>query len=221
MFGGNNESIRFGDETFIADSHDRGCFTLFTPEAVHNTHGIVLVTGYFIIAFLVLITNSALLIGLYKTNTILTVAQRLFVLMSSMDLVIGLVFLPLQIYMITTSERQSCGLVMIQAFVSMFFPFMSGLVLLLIVIHRFFLVVNINITKRLAQRRNVRACLFMATVFSASMSTWYVYQKRTENHEAHGLYYLTAGLITSGYLVVITVINIKLVRFLKKASRRG
>ena len=220
MFG-TNESTVFDDGVFIFDSHDRVCFTLFTPKAVHNSHGVVLVTGYSIIAFLVFITNSALLVGLYKTNTLLTVAQRLFVLMSSMDLVIGLVFLPLQIYMITTSNRQNCGLVMIQAFVSMFFPFMSGLILLLIVIHRFFLVVNTKITKRLAQRRNVRACLLSATVFSASMSTWYVFQKRTESHTAHGSYYLTAGLITSGYLVVITLINIKLVRFLKRASKRG
>ena len=196
------------------------CFTLFTPEAVQNTHGIILIIGYSIITLLVIITNTTLIIGLYRINTVFTVAQRLFILMSSMDLIIGLVFLPLQIYMIYTSERQGCGLIMVQAFVSMFFPYMSGLILLLVVVHRFFLVVNTRLTKKLAHRRNVRICLFISILFAAAMATWYAFQKRSDSWTAHGTYYLTAGLTVCNYLVIITFMNFKMVRFLHKASEK-
>ena len=209
------------DDFFKTQSSVDACFTLFTPEAVNNTHGLVLITGYFVIALVVFLTNTALLVGIFKTNNVLTLAQRLFVLMSLLDLVIGLVFLPLQIYMIYIAEKQKCGLIMVQAFVSMFFPFMSGLVLLLIVVHRFFLVINTAFTKKLANRKNIRLCLALSTVFSAAMSTWYVFQKRTADPVAHGVYYLTAGIITTGYLLIVTLVNLKLICFLKSAAKTG
>ena len=200
---------------------DEICFTLFTPEAVGNAHGIVLVCSYSLVILMVLTTNIALIVGLYKTNSNLTLAQRLFVLMSSMDLVIGVVFLPLNIYTIHTSqEQQDCSLIMIQAFVSMFFPFMSGLVLLLVVAHRFLLVVNTPLTRKLAERRHIRLCLMVSVLFSATMSVWYVFQKKAKSVTSHGTFYLTAGIIVSGYIFIITSINLKLLHFLKKAKKR-
>ena len=195
------------------------CFTLFTPEAVGNTHGIILVSSYSLVIAMVLATNIALIVGLYKTNSALTLAQRLFVLMSSMDLVIGIIFLPLNIYTIKTSHAQHCGIIMIQAFVSMFFPFMSGLVLLLVVAHRFLLVVNTPLTRKLAERRHIRFSLMVSVLFSASMSIWYVFQKKTKSVTSHGTFYLVAGVIVSGYIFIITSINLKLLHFLKKAKK--
>ena len=200
------------------------CFTLFTSEAVGNAHGIVLLSGYSLVTLMVLVTNVALIYGLYKTNGSLTLAQRLFVLMSAMDMVIGVVFIPLSIFNIvqalSASGHQSCLLITIQAFVSMFFPFLSGLVLLLVVIHRFLLVINTPFTRKLAERRYIRACLMSFVIFSATMSVWYVFLKKEKSVTYHGTYYLTAGVITSGFIFMITSINLKLLHFLKKAKKR-
>ena len=47
---------------------DERCFTLFTPEAVGNEQGIVLIVAYVISSIFIIITNSVMLIGLLKTN---------------------------------------------------------------------------------------------------------------------------------------------------------
>lgn len=196
----------------------KNCFTLFTPEAVQNTHGIFLMTFYLVVTLLIVFSNAIMMVALWKTNRRLTTAQQLFFTLCVMDLCVGVFFLPLQIYMIHIAEMQDCSLIMVQAFISIFFTFMAGHILLIIIIHRFCIVVNNEFCKKFIGIRNIRLCFVVAFFVSAGNSTWYAFNKRSPSTVYHGVFYLTNGIFVAGFLFLVTFINYKLIQFVKLAA---
>lgn len=216
MGGCRNQTV---DRNITADGAvTKTCFTLFTPDAVDNTHGTLLMAFYLLVTILILVSNTIMMVGLWKTNRRMTTAQQLFFTLCVMDLCVGVFFLPLQIFMIHIAERQDCSLIMLQAFISIFFTFMAGQILLIIIIHRFCIVINNELCKKLTSPRNIRIYFATAVIISTINSTWYAIQKRSNNEAYHGVFYLTNGIFVAGFLFTVTAINLKLIHIVKNAA---
>lgn len=117
-------------------SKDGICYRIFNEEDFNSTNRILLLS-FLIFAFIfITISNILLIHGLRKTKRTFTTTTKLFIFLSSSDLVTGLITCPLQIFMIILGARSTCYQVGIQAFFNAFTPLLSMFTLLTISILR-------------------------------------------------------------------------------------
>ena len=99
----------------------------------------------FIIAITIVVANTMLIYGLYKTNQLGTITNKLILVMSISDLCLGLLVQPLMIVLIlTNSIRSNCAFTMATQYFSFLFAYLSFFMLIAVAGDRYLHITKLN-----------------------------------------------------------------------------
>ena len=107
------------------NSTPKGC-TLMIPVS-NRANDVILTIIYSLISLFIVTSNITLMVGLPKVKKKLTRYDRMFILLLSCDLMVGLIQMPYQIYLIHQFGVVTCIQVGIKTMLSVLLAMISGL----------------------------------------------------------------------------------------------
>ena len=164
-------------------------------------------------------SNLLLIIGFYlsKRKKVFSRNDRLVLALSTIDLVIGLVQLPLQIFFILASSKIGCVAFSIRGFLVMFLPTTSAGFVLLIAVDRFMTVLHKN---RNFVKLHFVLSIVSIFVISFVLGLWYALVVTSNDLHRKSLFFLGNASFELVALLIVTTINVSLLVDAKKILRR-
>ena len=160
-----------------------------------------------VIAFVFINTSSIMLIyALLKTNTVCRMTTKIFIYLSSCDLLTGLFTVPLQIVSITMGSNVPCVIVGMQAFFNAFGPIASMCAIFTLTVMRY---LAIKKPLKKIDNQTIFFALFLQIVLSLLLSTIYTYLSLSPYITvAMGIYLLVTALFVFVFITIVVILNI-------------
>ena len=197
------------------------CFT-FTRTRQAGVIGEPLFVIYASLIPLIVGANLLSIFGIIKTKRKnFTSTQILFLTLFLSDITIGVVQIPIQIYIKWGSSNPSCFQTQLNAFLRAFPVSMSGTILCIISIDRYMNVVYNAFHKRIVTKRLLAIVFILVVLISAMWGTLDA-QLKTETHvtkAAH--FYIALSAYTGTILATGVVFNVALLRNVKQKTQHS
>ena len=197
------------------------CFT-FTHTRQAGVIGEPLFVIYASLIPLIVGANLLSIFGIIKTKRKnFTSSQILFLTLFLSDITIGVVQIPIQIYVKWGSSNPSCFQTQLNAFLRAFPVSMSGTILCIISIDRYMNVVYNAFHKRIVTKRLLAIVFILVVLISAMWGTLDA-QLKTETHvtkAAH--FYIALSAYTGTILATGVVFNVALLRNVKQKTQHS
>lgn len=197
------------------------CFT-FTRTRQAGVIGEPLFVIYASLIPLIVGANLLSIFGIIKTKRKnFTSSQILFLTLFLSDITIGVVQIPIQIYVKWGSSNPSCFQTQLNAFLRAFPVSMSGTILCIISIDRYMNVVYNAFHKRIVTKRLLAIVFILVVLISAMWGTLDA-QLKTETHvtkAAH--FYIALSAYTGTILATGVVFNVALLRNVKQKTQHS
>ena len=197
------------------------CFT-FTRTRQAGVIGEPLFVIYASLIPLIVGANLLSIFGIIKTKRKnFTSSQILFLTLFLSDITIGVVQIPIQIYIKWGSSNPSCFQTQLNAFLRAFPVSMSGTILCIISIDRYMNVVYNAFHKRIVTKRLLAIVFILVVLISAMWGTLDALLK-TETHvtkAAH--FYIALSAYTGTILATGVVFNVALLRNVKQKTQHS
>ena len=179
----------------------------------------LLTLAYALTSIFIIFANSFVIIGLHRTKKSFTRFDCLFILLSSFDLLVGLLVLPYQIYIIYRTGELSCFEVAMKSTVCVLTSTLSGMTTCLIATDRYLSIAR----KSFAETHVTSSCIIKIIVIEIIISVmWCVFAvyASQQSRELPKVIFLANFAIYEGILLsAVIVINILLFRHIKNRAR--
>ena len=197
------------------------CFT-FTRTRQAGVIGEPLFLIYTSLIPLIIGANLLSIFGIIKTKRRnFTSSQILFLTLFLSDITIGVVQIPIQIYVKWGSSNPSCFQTQVNAFLRAFPVSMSGTILCVISIDRYINVVYNAFHKRIVTNKLLAIILILVALISVMWSTLDA-QLKTETRIIKAAYfYIALSAYTGTILATGVVFNVVLLRNVKKKTQHS
>ena len=196
--------------------HD-GCILMIT--VADHTNDTILTIIYSFISLFTVISNATLMVGLSKINQQLTRCDRMFILLSSCDIMVGLIQMPYQIYLIHQIGIVTCIQVGIKTMLSISLSMTSGLITFMITNDRFLLITRNEFHKRFLNSKSTVFIVIVMVMIALGWSATGVYVSIVGEQFTKVVYFLTYGCFCGILLLEAIVINILLCKHISKVSK--
>lgn len=192
------------------------CYTKFTIDVIKAWNGDLLTGAYAINFVFLVVSNVALIIGLIKTkqNT-LKRTSKLFLLLSSSDLLLGLILMPIQIASIHLIPDLDCMTIANRAFWSNFPLILSGLTILLISVDRYLMITRTSFYHKYFTRKVMIVIVFIEICISFSWSFSYMEISRSNNLRSHAKYLFSVAGFEAFILTSVVIVYIALLQYVQ------
>ena len=135
------------------------------PLEMPWSHLITWAVGTCILSLIVIISNSALIYSLYKTQQLATVTNRFVLLMTISDLGTGIVYLPLLVVMISLKNTvRSCIFELFLQYIAFMFAYFSFFMLMSISLDRYIHVTKLNNYNRFMNNFRMKIIIVISVV---------------------------------------------------------
>jgi len=149
------------------------CIYILDHQYMDITIRYIYISILVILAVYISCMNILLILGLFKTNSKLSLSKKLFVYLSFSDLFTGLVTAPYQVSMVVLGSDASCFQVDLQSFLNVFTPGLSMFTILSISIARYVSVAKPTFFRRNANSPWVFALMIGQAIMALAVAVWY------------------------------------------------
>ena len=193
------------------------CFHWITTDSIPAPYNILYTIVLSIAMLYGGISNAFLLYGSIRTTVKYNSMQKLFLVLSLSDLWTAVVALPIQIYIVNLVPNTSCLASSIQVFTAYHTPWNSGLLICIISLTRYITVT----TKRLKEfldGKEFGIVVFLNFLLALALTFWQAFSFYRKLSISLSLYYFLAGSFALVLLAGVTVLNSRLIIFLRKTK---
>ena len=183
-----------------------------------HTNDIILTIIYSLISVFTVISNTTLMVGLSKINQQFTRCDRMFILLSSYDIMVGLIQMPYQIYLIHQIGVVTCIQVGIKTMLSISLSMTSGLITFVIINDRFLLITRNEFHKRFLNSKSTVFIVVVMVMIALGWAAIGVYVSIRDEQFAKVIFFLTYGCFCGILLIEAIVINILLCKHIYQVS---
>lgn len=182
---------------------------------IHNYKVLSVILLILIMSFIT-ISNSLMLIGLWKTIEHFRLGQMLLFIQSSIGFLVGLISIPIRIVTIVYAENSTCLLVGTQAFFSVFLNLLFALLLLGVAYIRYKKISDLQ--QNCTFQGNLKGIAFIL-LYSLAGGAWNTYNSQA-NHIAtlHPSFLLFLAFTSLCSTIAYSHINLRLIRFVRQSS---
>ena len=196
--------------------HD-GCILMIT--VTDHTNDIIMTIIYSLISVFTVTSNATLIVVLPKVKKQLTRFDRMFILLSSCDIMVGLIQMPYQIYLIHQIGVVTCIQVGIKTMLSISLSMTSGLITFVIINDRFLLITRNQFHGRFLNSKSTVFIVIIMVMIALGWAAIGVYVSILGEQFAKVIFFLTYGCFCGMLLIEAIVINILLFRNLRELSK--
>ncbi|XP_066936476.1 uncharacterized protein [Clytia hemisphaerica] len=180
------------------------CYRIFNEDSFNNLNRKLLLS-FLIFAFCFINASNIMLIhGLRRTNRTFSTTTKLFIFLSSSDLVTGLITCPMQVIMLSLGVQSTCLQVGIQAFFNAFTPLLSMFTLLTMSILR---CISMQRPLKRTKEQHVWMWLMCQVVIALILTIWYVdISQKSNTTQSLGIFLIVVTalcVLVNGASVVI------------------
>lgn len=193
------------------------CTLLF--QVSNKTSNIALTVVYTCIGIFIITTNTALLVVLPKVKKEMTRFDRLFMLQSVVDLTVGIVLMPLEVYLINKGYPVTCLDSAIKTMVSAFTSVLSGLITFFIANDRYLLIKKNQVYDTYMTKRLIVGILTVIVSVAIFWALFALQVVRLGLAREKIWFTLTFGIFASFMLIEVNIVNILLFRHVKNAPK--
>ena len=198
------------------------CVTHFREDTVGGVKGTLLITIYTFNMVTILLFNILLIIGICKTRkkNRFTNSNKLFLCLCASDLFTGGVLMPIQIYSIHATPNLTCLETCVRAFWSSFPLLLSGNIILMISVDRYFMMSATKFHKRYFHGSLLLVYLFVGIAVSLGWALGYVYTIKSLHMEEHTIFYISLSIYELIILIAVVVFNVKMLNNVKSMQKQ-
>ena len=209
------------DTTRTSDNGFPQCIALFQTNDA-NAKNILLTIIYGTLIPSIIGVNLLLIVGITKTKRKkFTSSQILFLTLFFNDLTIGVLQLPIQIYLLWKSRTPICLEVQLSAF-SMAFPVcMSGNTLCAITIDRYLTVVHNRLYKRIVTNKSLIVTISLVVLTSLIWATLDALFREIDSTKKLAITYIALSGYAGTVLGFTCILNVALLRNVKQKTRNS
>ena len=176
-----------------------------------------LTVTYAIFIPLIVIANLLLVIGIMKVKRKeLTMSQILFILLALSDISLGVVHLPIQLFLLQTDTIITCLQLQLRGFWFTFPMILSGNTMVIIAIDRF-----IHVTKKRPTRKLLKGLIIVNVLITFTWSIIYAFLSDDLDIKAAAKYFISLSMYEGIGLAISVLLNILLLGNVQKQTRNS
>ena len=187
--------------------------------ATHAGNDVMFTSLYSLLAIFIIVSNITLMVVLFKINTKLTRFDWLFLLLSTSDLMVGLILMPLQIYLIHKNDSITCIEVGVKIIVNCFTATFSGLITCLIANDRYIFMTKKKFHKQHMTSRNMMAIISVLFIICVAWAIVGLQISTQGSDSTKSLYFLCFSFFEGFILIEVVTVNIRLYLFLERVKK--
>ena len=199
-----NSSTTYLTFTTLQPINKDECYRIFNKDSFNNLNRKLLLS-FLIFAFCFINASNIMLIhGLRRTNRTFSTTTKLFIFLSSSDLVTGIITCPMQVIMLTLGIESTCLQVGIQAFFNAFTPLLSMFTLLTMSVLR---CLSMQRPLKRTKEKHVWMWLMCQVAIALMLTIWYVdISQKSNTTQSLGIFLIVVTalcVLVNGASVVI------------------
>ena len=195
-----------------SDFTNQQCYQFLQVFHYSTTNGAFNLLANILVLLFILLTNTLVLYGLFITNQTKSFTNRMFIIISISDLICGCTVIPLNLINIYLDEESKDCILMsnIENSIYIILSFGSSINTCALAIDRFIFIRYPFKYKKIASKRRI---LLLVVTLSYSVGFTMIASRKDEN-----LFVISAISVVIFILVVSIVVNVQLVKYIKKQT---
>ena len=195
-----------------SDFTNQQCYQFLQVFHYSTTNGAFNLLANILVLLFILLTNTLVLYGLFITNQTKSFTNRMFIIISISDLICGCTVIPLNLINIYLDEESKDCILMsnIENSIYIILSFGSSINTCALAIDRFIFIRYPFKYKKIASKRRI---LLLVVTLSYSVGFTIIASRKDEN-----LFVISAISVVIFILVVSIVVNVQLVKYIKKQT---
>ena len=195
-----------------SDFTNQQCYQFLQEFHYSTTNGAFNLLANILVLLFILLTNTLVLYGLFITNQTKSFTNRMFIIISISDLICGCTVIPLNLINIYLDEESKDCILMsnIENSIYIILSFGSSINTCALAIDRFIFIRYPFKYKKIASKRRI---LLLVVTLSYSVGFTIIASRKDEN-----LFVISAISVVIFILVVSIVVNVQLVKYIKKQT---
>ena len=186
-----------------------------------TTNDTILTLLYSLIGIFITVSNLTLIIALPKIKATFKRFDRLFILLSAVDICVGILLMPLNIYLIhKNAPGVTCVEVGIKTLINTFTSVQSGLITCLITNDRYLLITNRKLHEEYMTTKCMTGIVLVMFAMAVSWAVVAVHVSMVAKGVGKALFFLTFSSYALIILLEIIVVNIRLRTHLRAVASK-
>lgn len=181
-----------------------------------NNYKNLLTAAFILLSVFIITSNLTLMIATNRIKKKLTLFDGLFLFLSAVDLLIGVVVLPLEVYLAQKGGPPTCTEVVLKVLLNVFASTMSGLIISLITNDRFLLIVKKPFYNKFMTNMNVIFIIAILAIISMVWSFFAAYVSYESWDYGVVLFFLSYSIFATSFVLEVTLVNAALYSYLSK-----
>lgn len=195
------------------------CRETLNEDVVEGINGKLLFAAYVLSMVFIIVANVTLIYGLVRTSgKRFTSSTKYFLVLSSTDLLAGVVMMPIQLYVVRAVPNISCILTGVRAFFSVFPLTLSGVIIMVLTIDRYVVMAGRKKHNR-SGYRDIVLYVSIAFLVSFGWGIWYTITTRRTTFRKMSVYFISLAVFEASVLITAIVFNFFILREVKEASK--
>ena len=206
------------------------CTELMSTDITSGTNGTILIVVYILAMIFIIVSNAMFIFGLWRTKKKrLFSTQLIFLVISCSDMMLGVVFIPFQLYFIVNIPDVLCRLSIARAFWSTFPMTFSGCLIMFLTFDRYSVVskTTTSLSRSSINDKMVIVYIIFSLLASLGWSTWHIVITRMarrdpiSTNQRLAIFFISIATFEFVVLGVSLVYNVLILRAVKKSNERS